>query len=268
LPEVKATSEILELEHAMFERVNQDRKKEGLPPLQYDERLADVARVHSHDMKTTGFFSHDSPNTGSLEDRLDAAGYLAEVARENLASAPTVDQAEENLLASAGHRANIMSAETTHIGIGIVRGDRKGDPRMLTVTQVFAIPMKLQQAAEVLQAVRQALDTARRAKGLRPLAPHDELDELAQEHVEDLPIDLNEDVLDRIGDDIAAELSSRSGHGLKGVELSAQVVFNASQFEPSAAAMQPAAKFLGSAAVRDTDGRGRTQTKVILLIGR
>src|SRR5579871_6683225 len=85
VPKTPTTPEILAMEHDMFERLNRDRAAGGLPPLAYDDDLAAIGRAHSTDMRDHHFFAHESPTTGKLEDRLDRAGYLAIVGRENLA---------------------------------------------------------------------------------------------------------------------------------------------------------------------------------------
>jgi uncharacterized protein YkwD len=268
-PQIKATPEVAALEREMFGRLNQDRKKEALPPLTYDEQLADVARAHCADMRANRFFSHESPATGTLENRLDAAGYLALEARENLASAPTVQRAEDNLLASPGQRANVLSTTVSHVGIGIVHGDATtGDPGLLTITQVFARPTVLQSPTQVAAAVTSAIAADRRSAKLSPLESDPFLDALARKHLDALPLDLDSAVIDRIGQAVASELSAQRGHGLKSVEISAQIVFSASQFDVPSAAKKPEATRLGVAVDSATDPRGRPQLKVIALVGR
>jgi len=268
-PQVHATPEIAPLEREMFTRLNQDRHKEGLPPLTYDERLADAGRAHCADMRSNRFFSHESPTTGTLENRLDAAGYLALEARENLASAPNVQRAEDNLLASPGHRANVMARTVSHVGIGIVRGDAvTGDPGMLTITQVFAKPAGTETGDQVIATVTSAVAEARRGAGLNPLAADPFLDQLARRHLDELPLDLDSAAIGRVGQAVAAELSAQRGHGLKTVEISAQIVVSASQFDVPSAAKRPEAKRLGVAAAPATDAGGRPQVKVLALVGR
>jgi uncharacterized protein YkwD/enterochelin esterase-like enzyme len=267
-PQVHATAEIAPLERAMFERVNQDRRKHGLAPLVYDERLADVGRAHCADMLQSHFFSHESPNTGTLENRLDAAGYLALEARENLASAPNIDRAEDNLLASPGHRANLLAPSVTHIGIGIMRGDATtGDPSVLTITQVFAKPAEALSAANVVSTVTSSINDARRSAGLGPLAADPYLDELARRHLDELPVDLDGSAVGRVGQRIASELSADRSHGLKTVEISAQIVLSSSQFDVPAAAKKAEARRLGVGAATITDERGRPAVKVLALVG-
>ena len=124
-------------ERGMFERLNRDRKAQGCRALRFDERLSDVARHHSADMRDHRFFEHESPRTGGVDNRLDAAGYLLPTARENLSEAPDIERSQDGLLKARPHHENIMSEDVTHVGIGIVEGGVV-DPRNVAVTQVLA----------------------------------------------------------------------------------------------------------------------------------
>lgn len=267
-PTVAAAPDIAPLERAMLERLNRDRAVEGLAPLGWDARLADVARAHSEDMRVHGFFAHESPTTGEVDARLEAAGYLALEARENLALAPDVERASDNLLRSPGHRANLLSTTVSHVGIGIVRGDSAGDPTMLTITQVFARPVAAATAAEVATAVGSILADFRKREGLGPLARDPALDELARKHLAEVPLDLASSALVAIGNAVAAELSARPGHGLKAVDVAAQIVLEASQFEPPSGARHPQTRKLGLAVEPVIDEQGRQQFRVLALLGR
>ncbi len=121
-------------ELALFNLVNTERAKAGVAPLVWDEPLRQVARRHSAEMFSLGYFAHVSPVSGSPTDRLQAAGIRYRIAGENLAYAPSVEAAHAGLMASPGHRQNILSAEFTRIGIGVMNAGFGG--RMFT--QEFA----------------------------------------------------------------------------------------------------------------------------------
>jgi uncharacterized protein YkwD len=267
-PNVEATPEIAALERQLFARLNKDRRRHGLGPLEYDERLADVGRFHSQDMRDHDFFEHESPTTGLLEDRLVRAGYLATEMRENLAIAGDVDAAADNLLESPGHRANILSTTVSHVGIGIVRGDSSGDERALTVTQVFAKPAHLDTPDEALAAVRSELSAARKKRGLAPLASHPLLEKLAERFISDLPDDVPEGAVDDIGDRVTAELNDEEDHGLSAVGVVAQRMFSASELSLPSAIGEAAMRHMGAAAAEARDERGRPRVKMLVLLGR
>lgn len=117
----------------MIELVNKERVKAGLKPLSVDLRLVELARKKSQDMIANGYFDHNSPTYGSPFDMMKKAGIEYRTAGENLAGAATVERAHEALMASEGHRRNILNPAFTHIGVGVV----KGGPYGMMFTQMF-----------------------------------------------------------------------------------------------------------------------------------
>jgi len=141
--------------------LNHDRQAAGLPALVWDERVAAVAKGHSEEMRRTKVVAHVSPTTGSAADRVRTAGIKTAVVLENVARAYGIDEAHKGLMNSPGHRANIMSAVATHIGIGIAFGDEVSGRREMFITQVFTrVPPKIERSAAV-DTVRQKLVAAR-----------------------------------------------------------------------------------------------------------
>lgn len=122
-----------ELEIEMLGMVNQERKKEGLQPLKADPEMTMVARAHSHDMFTRGYFSHYSPEGKDPFDRMRKAKVRFIIAGENLALGRTVSMCHKNLMNSPGHKANILRPAFGRLGIGILDGGRYG----LMVSQEF-----------------------------------------------------------------------------------------------------------------------------------
>ena len=110
----------------MLQLVNKERQKAGLQPLQIHEGLVKQARLKSEDMIKLGYFSHQSPTYGSPFEMISGAGIAYRTAGENIAGAPTVDRAHQALMNSSGHRANILNANFTHVGIGIIDGGPYG----------------------------------------------------------------------------------------------------------------------------------------------
>ena len=122
-----------ELEARMLELVNAERVRAGLKPLQADPEVLPVARAHSADMFARGYFSHHTPEGGTLGDRMRKQGVRFLLAGENLALAPTLARAHQGLMDSPGHRANILRPEFARVGIGVLDGGMHG----LMVTQNF-----------------------------------------------------------------------------------------------------------------------------------
>lgn len=122
-----------DLEAQMLEMVNRERAAAGLRTLAPDVELTEVARRHSADMFTRGYFAHVSPEGLSPFDRMTRAGVPFRTAGENLALAPTIQIAHTGLMNSPGHRANILQPAFGRVGIGIVDGGMRG----LMVSQEF-----------------------------------------------------------------------------------------------------------------------------------
>jgi uncharacterized protein YkwD len=117
-------------ETSMLDLVNEERARAGLRPLVMDEGLRAVARRHSEEMFRLGYFAHTSPVSGTLPDRLRRAGIAFDIAGENIAYAPAVEVAHSGLMASPGHRANILAPHFTRVGIGVMSAGLHG--RMFT----------------------------------------------------------------------------------------------------------------------------------------
>jgi uncharacterized YkwD family protein len=113
-------------EAKMVSLVNQERMGQGLKPLGVNSQLTSLARLKSEDMVKNNYFSHNSPTYGSPFDMMKNAGIRYSTAGENLAGASTTESAHQNLMNSAGHRANILNASFTQIGIGIASGSPYG----------------------------------------------------------------------------------------------------------------------------------------------
>lgn len=117
-------------EARMLDLLNAERVRAGLRPVVADERLRQVARLHSEDMLRLGYFSHTSPKGSSPADRLRQQGITFMSSGENLAYAPNVDVAHNGLMASPGHRRNILTPEYSRVGIGVINAGLHG--RMFT----------------------------------------------------------------------------------------------------------------------------------------
>jgi uncharacterized membrane protein required for colicin V production len=119
-------------EREMLRLINNERAERGLDPLEWCERCAEVARGHSKDMYRNGYFSHVAPDGTDPFERMRAAEIGYDSAGENLAIAPSVDEAHAGLMRSPDHRENILRQEFDEVGIGIYRG-----PYGYMCTQVF-----------------------------------------------------------------------------------------------------------------------------------
>lgn len=121
LPDQLETTIDAAAEARMLALVNQVRAQNHLPGLTPDPALQAAARDHSLDMYQRKYFSHMTPDGKNPFDRMREHQARFVTAGENIAFAPDVDQAEESLLASPDHKANILNADFHCVGIGVYR---------------------------------------------------------------------------------------------------------------------------------------------------
>jgi uncharacterized protein YkwD len=138
----------LEAERRLLDMANRERAKAGLAPLQKDEGLTHAAREHATEMAAQQKLSHQLSGEPNLEQRLAASTKIhLDRAGENVAFAGSVDQAQDSLMHSPPHRANLLNAAYNVAGFSVVRSGS-----LLYVTQDFghSLPSHSDEEAEVL----------------------------------------------------------------------------------------------------------------------
>jgi uncharacterized protein YkwD len=265
LARVSPSESTSRFEKEMFSRLNSDRAEHGLPALKWDPRLADIARYHSNDMMQNDFFGHTSPNTGTLDNRLVRAAYLAEVGRENVAIAPDVQVGQDNFLKSPGHRANILSNDVTHVGIGIVPGSSK-EPNSLTITQVFGKPLQAETLQEAKAKIEKRIHEERRRSGRGPIEPNGKLSALAQKHIKNLDGDVAGSDLRRVGTAVSRDYKKRGSRKAEAIVTMAQNIYSGDDLQVSGELTSKSASSYGLAVSRVTDQEGRPSLVVLLLV--
>lgn len=116
----------------VFELLNDSRLAAGRQPLAWSQGLADIALAHARDMYVNGYVSHVSPTTGTVGDRVTAAGIRLSQVGENLALAASPRAVHAGFMDSDGHRENMMRSSFDRVGVAAVRG-----PLGLMVVEVF-----------------------------------------------------------------------------------------------------------------------------------
>ena len=111
----------LSFEKQVVALVNEQRAAYGLAPLTLSTELSNVARAKSQDMHDNNYFDHTSPTYGSPFEMMSSFGISYRTAGENIAMGYTTPEAVMNAwMNSSGHRANILNASYTQIGVGYV----------------------------------------------------------------------------------------------------------------------------------------------------
>ena len=119
IPEEDAA--VTQYEQEVIRLVNEIRVQNGLSALTYNWELSRVARYKSQDMVDNRYFSHTSPTYGTPFQMIRSFGLSYRSAGENIAYGQRTPQAVVNAwMNSSGHRANILNASYTQIGVGYV----------------------------------------------------------------------------------------------------------------------------------------------------
>lgn len=112
---------ITSFEQQVIDLTNEKRASRGLKPLNANWELSRVARYKSQDMANNKYFSHTSPTYGSPFNMIKNFGIKYRSAGENIAYGQrTPAQVVNSWWNSAGHRANMLNANYTDIGVGYV----------------------------------------------------------------------------------------------------------------------------------------------------
>ena len=122
--------------------INATRGRQGLPPLDLDRQLAEVARRHSEDMLRAGVLAHVLPGSAGPGERLRRARVPFAVVLENVALGDSAIAAHRAAEESPAHRQNILTREATRVGCGIAHGRTAGGEPVVYLTELFMRPVE------------------------------------------------------------------------------------------------------------------------------
>ncbi|MCS6976601.1 MAG: CAP domain-containing protein [Gemmatales bacterium] len=135
-PVLERALRITDEEQELIDLTNQERAKEELRPLKPHPLLMQAAREHAANMARQQKIEHVLDGK-EPRDRVRGVGYRFRHLGENVASGYRSPEAVvRGWMSSEGHRGNILRAEFTEIGVGVVR-DHSGKPYY---AQVLASP--------------------------------------------------------------------------------------------------------------------------------
>ncbi|MDP2629325.1 MAG: CAP domain-containing protein [Candidatus Harrisonbacteria bacterium] len=124
----------------LVDLANENRQENSLSNLAINPLLEQAARLKAEDMAKQGYFAHNSPEGLSPWYFFALAGYNYAYAGENLAMDFNDSEAVDDAwMASDGHRANILNADFSEIGIAAAEGMINGR-KTTFVVQMFGRP--------------------------------------------------------------------------------------------------------------------------------
>ena len=151
-----------DLEKQLFQTMNQEREKRGIPPLRWNDKLRESARQHTDRITETEVLSHQFKDEPSLIQRIAATGLNFYQSAENVALATDWPDIHNGLMQSEGHRRNILNPAYTDIGIGVRK--RGG---YYYATQNFARTTQLLDADDAEQKIAKLIRGDRRFRQVK-----------------------------------------------------------------------------------------------------
>jgi uncharacterized protein YkwD len=106
----------------MLSRVNDIRRRAGLPPLAPNPLLDRVSQEHAEDMLVRSYFGHQTPEGLGPSDRARADGYGPGIGENLVEQRFSTEEALEAWLNSPGHRRNILDPGCRELGVGLAVG--------------------------------------------------------------------------------------------------------------------------------------------------
>jgi len=125
----------------LYQLTNQEREKNNLPDLHYNDKLSAAAYQKAQDMFAKNYWAHFAPDGKTPWEFILNSGYNYEYAGENLAKNFLFsDGVVSAWMNSPTHRENILKSNYTDVGFAIVNGVLNGEETTLVV-QMFGKPI-------------------------------------------------------------------------------------------------------------------------------
>lgn len=124
--EFSNSDELTKDEQEFLDLINANREANGLPALQIDSEVQNVARLKAEDLVTNNYFAHNSETYGDIQNMLTTFGISYISAGENIAGNSSLAKAVEAWMNSENHKANILSESYNYTGIAIAESKTYG----------------------------------------------------------------------------------------------------------------------------------------------
>lgn len=227
------STDVTAVHDELLRMLNETRAQAGLPALTIDSRAEAIAMAHSQDMVAHDFTGHESPTTGSPADRVRASGLHSGLVLENIGRGYSAQEIHDGLVASPGHRANLVNADANVVGIGVVADASDGRTAFIA-TEVFLRFAQPIDVAGAPQIVLDAINHARTARGAHVMAMEPNLQAAADQAARDFftsPSMTTQDAVDQAS--TAMRRFSLAFRRLGGVMAVVTVLDEATELEPS-----------------------------------
>ncbi|MDH6521210.1 uncharacterized protein YkwD/stress response protein SCP2 [Streptomyces sp. SAI-208] len=169
---------------AFVSLVNSARSRVGSPPVTFDARLGEAARLHASAMATAGRLGVEGADGVSVFQRLTATGYAYLTVGEHLVSGPrNASELVEYCLRAEQPRRTLHDPAVCHVGLAHASKGRSGDTYW---TALWASPLTPAALARTADEVVGLTNRERARAGLPALAVDPLLGRAAQAYSTDM----------------------------------------------------------------------------------
>ena len=120
------SGELTEDERDFLNLINANRENNGLPKLEIDKELQNVARLKAKDIVDNNYFAHVSPIYGDINAMLSDFKINYKTVGENIAGNNNLVGAVEAWMNSESHRENLLSNNYNYTGVAVVESELYG----------------------------------------------------------------------------------------------------------------------------------------------
>lgn len=110
------------VEAELLSRINDLRRRSGLPALAANSLLDRISQEHADDMLLRSYHGHRTPEDLGPSDRARADGYPVGIGENIVEQRYSVQEALDAWLGSSAHRRNLLDPGIHEVGLGIALG--------------------------------------------------------------------------------------------------------------------------------------------------
>ena len=117
---------LTEDEQIFLNLINANRENNGLPELEIDSEVQNIARLKANDLVENNYFAHTSERYGDIPAMLNDFGINYKTVGENIAGNNNISGAVEAWMNSEKHRENVLSTVYNYTGVAVVESELYG----------------------------------------------------------------------------------------------------------------------------------------------
>ncbi len=117
---------LTEEEQEFLNLINANRENNGLPKLEIDNEIQNIARLKANDLVENKYFAHVSPIYGDVSAMLTDFKINYKTVGENIAGNNNLVGAVEAWMNSENHRANLLSNDYNYTGVAVAESETYG----------------------------------------------------------------------------------------------------------------------------------------------